>query len=114
MKIFQKNKQKTLRNKEPSLLRKLITIYYEQAVRRKALRLLSKQMWSVDFLTALVVRAATQSGKDIVFTLTNKDGIVLTIASANAKVKPDYDDSIFNHLDDDIAVNDFIRRNSTR
>ena len=48
---------KIKREKEPSLLRKLIEIHYEQAKRRKALRLLEKQSWSIDFLSMLLVKA---------------------------------------------------------
>lgn len=102
-------------NKEPSLLRKLITIYYEQAMRRKALRILVKQTWSLDFLSLMLAKAAKASANNVIMQITNKDGVTLTITYDKAKVSAqNLDDSIFNHLDDDLAVQDFIKRNSTR
>lgn len=103
-----------MKSKEPSLFKKLITIYYEQAKRRKALRLLSKQNWSVEFLTALIAKAAKQADKAITMTITNSAGVSLTITSTNASVNESIDDSIFNHLDDNAAIQDFIARNSRR
>lgn len=102
-------------NKEPSLLRKLITIYYEQAMRRKALRILVKQTWSLDFLSLMLAKAAKASSNNVIMQITNRDGVTLTITYDNAKtIANKLDDSIFNHLDDDLAVQDFIRKNSTR
>lgn len=103
----------TRSNKEPTLFKKLITIYHEQALRRKALRLLVKQSWSVEFLTHIVMKAAALSDKAICLQLTNRDGVTMTISS-QAKNIDKFDDNIFNHLDDDLAINEFIRMNSTR
>lgn len=104
---------KVKKDKEPSLLRKLIDIYFEQAKRRKAVRLLEKQSWSFDFLAAVVSKAAKLSGKAISISVTNKDGTTLTIAGSPDK-ETQYEDSIFDHLDDDTALQHFIARNSTR
>lgn len=38
------------KNKQPSLFRQMISIHYEQAKRRKALRQLVKAEWSMEFL----------------------------------------------------------------
>lgn len=104
---------KVKKDKEPSLLRKLIDIYFEQAKRRKAMRLLERQSWSFDFLAAVVSKAAKLSGKAMSISITNKDGTTLTIAGSPDR-EVQYDDSIFNHLDDDIAIRHFIAKNSTR
>lgn len=101
-------------NKEPSLLRQLITIHYEQAQRRKALRILNKQEWSVEFLEHLVSHAAKINKRNIVVTITSPAGHKLEIKSVETRDKLEADYDIFNHLDDAQAVNDFIRRNSKR
>ena len=104
---------KMKKDKEPSLFRKLIAIYFEQAKRRKAVRLLEKQSWSFDFLVAIVSRASKLAGKSISISITNKDGTILTI-SGNPSREVQYEDSIFDHLDDDAALQHFIAKNSTR
>ena len=109
-----KTKQKKV--KQPSLLRQLLTIYHEQALRRKALRYLAKQTWSVDFLSLLMVRSARLLGNGVILEIENRDGqkIRMTYDKAKQSHYDQIDDNIFNHLDDDIAVADFIRRNSVR
>lgn len=102
------------KQKEPTLFSKLITIYHEQAQRKKAMRLLMKQSWSVEFLIAVVAKAATITNRQIELTLTNKEGITMTISSTQFNSSNKFDDNIFNHLDDDIAINAFIRDHSTR
>lgn len=104
---------KAKKDKEPSLLRKLIDIYFEQAKRRKAMRLLEKQSWSFDFLAAVVSKAAKLSGKAMSISVTNKDGTTLTIAGSPDN-ETQFEDSIFDHLDDDTALQHFIAKNSTR
>lgn len=110
---------KVKREKEPSLLRKLIEIHYEQAKRRKALHLLEKQSWSVDFLSMLLVKAGKSLGHDIQLEITNKDNVKLRLtynqaarADSNRQMSDDTD--IFNKLDDSTAVEDFIMRHSVR
>lgn len=100
--------------KKPSLFRQLIAIHYEQAMRHRALRLLSKQVWSVELLEYLVEKAARDNGRQIHITVEDKDNRKLTISSTGIVNPLDYDDSIFNHLDDERAVNDFIAKNSRR
>lgn len=104
---------KAKKDKEPSLLRKLIDIYFEQAKHRKAVRLLERQSWSFDFLAAVVNKAAKLSGKAMSISVTNKDGTTLTIAGSPDN-ETQFEDSIFDHLDDDTALQHFIAKNSTR
>ena len=104
---------KVKNDKEPSLFRKLIDIYFEQAKRRKAVRLLERQSWSFDFLAAVVNKAAKLSGKAMSISVTNKDGTTLTIVGRSDS-GTQYEDSIFDHLDDDVALQHFIAKNSTR
>ena len=104
-----------MKNKEPGLLRQIIAIRYEQARRRKALRILNKQSWSVEFIEYLCEHAAKVMNKDIVMTVTSPGGHKLEIKSvANHAKAMMADDDIFNHLDDQAAVERFIRENSKR
>lgn len=103
-------------NKEPSLFRQIIAIHYEQAKRRKALRLLEKQHWSVDFLSTLLLKSAKMLGTSLQLTIISPDDVKLVITAKDLKEDDGRidDTDIFNHLDDTSAVNDFIAKHSTR
>lgn len=103
-------------DKEPSLLRQIIAIHYEQARRRKALRLLEKQHWSVDFLSTLLLKSAKMLGTSLQLTIVSPDDVKLVITAKDLKTDDGRidDTDIFNHLDDTSAVNDFIAKHSTR
>lgn len=100
--------------KKPSLLRQLLVIHMEQAKRHKALRLLSQQVWSVEFLEYLVEHASKMNGREISLLIEDVDGRKLTIRSTGNANSLEYGDSIFNHLDDQRAVDEFIAQNSRR
>lgn len=106
------------KEKEPSLFRQMITIHAEQSRRRKALRTLTKQSWSIDFLALLLIKAGRSLGDGVQLEVTNKDGMKVTLTYQQALgtdiSQLDDSDNIFNKLDDDAAVQDFIRRNSRR
>lgn len=99
---------------EVSVLKQLIAIHYEQAKRRKALRILEKQSWSVDFLTMLLTKAAKASSTPLTLVVENTDGqkFMLTADGSNKQNEPD--DDIFNHLDNEAAVQAFINQHSRR
>lgn len=103
-------------DKEPSLLRQIIAIHYEQARRRKALRLLEKQHWSVDFLSTLLLKSARMMGTSLELTIVSPDNVRMIITAKDLKTDDGRidDTDIFNHLDDETAVNDFITKHSTR
>ena len=103
-----------MKDKEPSLLRQIVAIHYEQAKRRKALRILSKQEWSVEFLEYLVLHAAKDLKQHIIISVTSPGGHKFEIKSVDSETKLDNDYDIFNHIDDDVAVNKFIRDHNTR
>lgn len=104
------------KDKEPSLFRQIIAIHYEQARRRKALRLLEKQHWSVDFLSTLLLKSAKMLGTSLQLTIVSPDDVKLVITAKDLKTDDGRidDTDIFNHLDDASAVNDFIAKHSTR
>lgn len=113
-----RNRTKKLKPvKEPSLFRKLIDIYFEQARRRKALRTLQRQSWSFDFLALLLVKASKMAGHGLSLVVSDREGksYTLTYDSArNADSLKSMDDSIFDHLDDEAAVSSFISKHSVR
>lgn len=89
------------------LLKALVEAYIEHWRTRKALRLLTKQEWSVDFLTVLLVRAARLTKSHLQMRITNGTQ-ALEISTVEKAADIEKDDNIFDHLDDDIRVNAFI------
>lgn len=103
------------RNKEPSLFRQIIEIHYEQAKRRRALRTLAKAEWTWEFLESVITHAADAKKQDIEIVIERQNGDKISISSVksrNTSLKEDFD--IFNHLDDQAAVDRFIRENARR
>lgn len=103
--------------REPSLFRQMVTIHFEQCRRRKAMRILMKQEWSIDFLTLLLVKGAKLSNQGMQLVITSPGGIRLTMTTTEAVKNGslyDDDNDIFNKLDDSAAVNAFIREHSRR
>ena len=104
-----------MKNKEPGLLRQIIAIHYEQAKRRKALRTLAKTEWTWEFLESVVTHAADMQKKDVEIVIECKNGNKINISSVknrNTNLKEDFD--IFNHLDDQAAVDRFIREHAKK
>ena len=97
--------------KEKTLLRKFIEVSWEQIQRRKALKILSKQEWSMDFLTALLARAGKYYGTGMELIITSPSGATLTV-KATDRVRDDLDDSddVFQHLDDDAYIDEYVAR----
>lgn len=109
-------KEKKNKTTEPSLIKKLITIYYEQALRRKALRILKQQDWSVDFLALLLVKSVKYTGEGLELHIVNKSGQSIRLAynEATQRNAANVDDSIFDHLDDEAAIQSFVNSHSVR
>lgn len=103
--------------KEKGLLRKLIDIYWEQAMRRRAVRNMSKLSWSLDYLSLMLVKASRIIGSGVQLVIQDTSGKTVTLTydkALQSDALKQLDDDIFNHLDDDTALNDFIRKHSTR
>lgn len=79
----------------------------ERMCTRKALRLLQKQEWSIEFLTAMLIRAANVVHRPLEMTIKNRETSV-TIRTTDDVATPYKDDSIFNHLDDELKIRQFI------
>jgi hypothetical protein len=104
------------KQKEPSLLRKVIEVYYQDALQKKAERALQKLEWSADFLTSIVTKTAKSLGQEVSIELVNKRGERMIISSQYLAPPSasQAEDSIFNHLDDDAAVERFIATHAKR
>lgn len=109
---MKKRTKKAKKVKEPSLLRKIVAVYYERHLTKKAERYLTKQLWSIDFLTKLLQRAANASKMEMQMTITDKQGVTLNVQALPSNTKQVVDDDIFNHLDDDLAVDAFINKHT--
>lgn len=112
-----RNKKKFKKEREPSLFRKIVEIHFEQARRQKIIRQLQKQSWSFDFLALLLVKASQVAGQNLSLSITDREGVTYTLAYDQAKQADSVQqlgDTIFNHLDDDTAVAEFIAKNSRR
>ena len=107
-------KKKFKPKKEPSLLRKIIDVYWQRGLERKAEKTLAKQSWSLEFMARVVREASLLADEDIFVTIKNKDGASITVHARNGHIENKDDRSILDRLDDDVAVTDFIRTHSVR
>lgn len=88
---------------------KAFEIMHERAKTHKALRLLSKQEWSVEFLTAMLVRAANITQQPLEMTISNGQQS-LRISTLTKTNNAFNDDDIFNHLDDENKIKQFMEQ----
>ena len=112
-----KGKRKKRPARERPYILKIIDILHEDAKRRRAIRVLEKQSWGLEFLSAALVRAGKSLGEGISLVIVNRDGVRMELSYDSARSSLEasgLDDSIFMKLDDDLAVERFIRANSRR
>ena len=105
--------RKKRKRKEPSVLRKMVEVLYEDVKRRKALRLLSKQAWSLDFLSMALVKAGRHLDEGLVMVVTDRNGVKMELRYEDGKDRVD-EDNVFMHLDDDSFVERFIMEHARR
>ena len=106
-------RKKRKKAREPSLFGKLVDILWEDARRRRALRLLEKQAWGLDFLSMALVRAGRHLDEGLVMVITDRNGARMELCYDDAKDRAD-EDNVFMHLDDDAFVERFIAANGRR
>ena len=104
-------KKKFKPKKEPSLLRKVIQVYWERAQERKAERTLARQVWSLDYLAKALDKAAAMGKSGLSLTIEDRDGRRLTIESKDFSAP---EAGILDRIDDDAAVQEFVRMHSVR
>lgn len=92
------------------LIRDIIAIKAEEARQKKALRILAKQKWSIEFLTTLLQKAANAERKSLEMTITDPEGRVLKVTALNTMNASERSDNIFDHLDDDYAIKRFMEQ----
>jgi hypothetical protein len=80
----------------------------------KAMRLLSKQEWSVEFLTSLVIKAARVSKQPTELEIVSCNGQRIIIRSTDRPSSKLPDDNIFDHLDDEAKMQAFMREVNRR
>jgi hypothetical protein len=90
-------------------VKQLWRLWVERHEIHKALRLLSKQQWSIEFLTALLIRASRTAGPLEMY-ITGPDGVSVTVRSAEVTEQRYIDDDIMDHLDDDVYIKQFMER----
>jgi hypothetical protein len=94
------------------MFKDLIAIWREKCQVHKALRMMSKQTWSVEFLTKLLQAAANAYKQNLEMDIVSPDGAKITVRTITGQQKSDADFNIFDHLDDDIRVKNFITQMS--
>ncbi len=89
------------------MIKVLLEAWAEYVKTKRALRAAAKLSWSVEFLTAMLKRAAKAENQNLEMTLGNGQQWIKirTVGQDLSDVK---DDSIFNHLDDDLKIKAFI------
>lgn len=110
-------RRKSVKQREPSLLRKIVDIYWHKAQAVKARHILIKQTWSMDFLAHTLATAARLSNDyTMQLVITNKDGMSVTLTCADTKrVQQEANmTSILDQLDNEAAVDAFVRANARR
>ena len=74
----------------------------------KALRIMNKQEWSIEFLTALLIRAAHTSNQQLEMAIIGPNGYQFLIRTADSNQSQTFpDDDVFNHLDDENWIRHF-------
>jgi hypothetical protein len=89
-------------------------VWVERNKVHRALRLLSKQEWSVEFLTALVIRASRISRQSMELEIVSPAGQRIIVRSSDPVSTALQDDNIFNHLDDEVKLQAFMREVNRR
>jgi hydroxymethylpyrimidine pyrophosphatase-like HAD family hydrolase len=102
---------KTKKSKYPGLgtfLKEAWGLMIERGKIHKALRLMNKQEWSVEFLTALLHRAARMYSTSLEMEIVSPNGARIVVRSGEPNNTQYKDDDILQHLDDEVKVNQFI------
>jgi hypothetical protein len=88
--------------------KQLWELWVERCKTRKALRELSKQTWSIEFLTTLLVAAAKRTHQQYSMTITSPQGANVTVTTLDMPGQTTQDVDIFDFIDDDVKVKQFM------
>jgi hypothetical protein len=103
--------KKQKKPKEPGMgtfLKEAWGLMAERGKIHRALRLMNKQTWSVEFLTALLYRASKTYNTQLEMEIVSKDGVKLVVRTTDTNKTQYKDDDILQHLDDEVKVSQFI------
>lgn len=100
--------------RDKSLFQKIVDIHHEEAMKKKAMRTLAKQEWSIEFLCWLCAKAARLTGSPVEITIESSAGQKASIKSQDLAKDLAYEDNILDKLDDTAAVEAYIAKHSTR
>jgi hypothetical protein len=89
-------------------LKEAWSVAVERAKIHRSLRLLNKQTWSVEFLTALLYKASRSYGTQLEMTITGPGGFALNVKTTDKNPTPYKDEDILQYLDDEVKVNQFV------
>jgi hypothetical protein len=90
-----------------TFIKELWDLWVERRKIHKALRILNKQEWSIEFLTALLVRAANFTHQPLEMFIRSANGHEIVVRTADVST-PYADDDIFDHLDDELKIKAFM------
>jgi hypothetical protein len=93
-----------------AFLKEAWNLWKERQYIHKALRILNKQEWSIEFLTSLFIKAAKHFHEPLEMTIVGPGQVSVTIKSTEAKNFVLMDDDVMNHLDDDVFIRQFMER----
>jgi hypothetical protein len=99
------------KTKQPGLrtyLKEAWALMVERGKIHKALRLMNKQTWSVEFLAAMLYRAAKNYNTSLEMEIISPDGAKIIVRSGDPNKTQYKDEDILQHLDDEVKVNQFI------
>jgi len=85
-------------------------ITVEHARSRKAMRILNKQEWSVEFLEKMLIKAAKCQGTELEMDIVSPRGAILRLRTVDIKIARQVDEDIFDHLDDENKMRMFIQK----
>ena len=97
--------------RQRSIWSEMWQLWIERCKTKKALRILNKQEWSIEFLTAMLIRASRITGQPLEMTIVGPGSVAVQINTMDNPQSAVYrDESIFNHLDDDLKIQSFINQ----
>lgn len=72
-------------NKKPGIIKNILSIMAERAKARKAIRVLSKQEWSLEFIVWLCSEAASKYKQKVAFTIKNGNNELVIHSGSDAQ-----------------------------
>lgn len=91
-----------------NFIKQVWDVWVENKRTRKALRVLNKQEWSIEFLTSLLRKAAALHGQHLEMQIISPNGAKIVVKTVDTDIIAQREENIFDHLDDDIKIRQFM------